>query len=206
MAPCLAALAGIVQSRAMTNRRTILLAAAGAGAASGLQAGGTQPAAATPESLQFRAAVTGGDLKAVTAMLDRDPSLMYARDSQGVSAYLLACLNQRTEVAEELVKRGRPLDIFEAVAAGNDKRAAELAKDDPGVAHHRLPDGRTPLHLAVEAGKPAMVIFCAMRGADLSAGPQSPLLAAVDYPDATVAREMSVFLLMIPARVRAPWG
>jgi len=129
-------------------------------------------------------------------MLDHDPSLTYARDPHGVSVYLLACLNKRTDVAEELLKRGLALDIFEAVASGNDKRASELAKDDPGVAHHRLPDGRTPLHIAVEAGRPAMVIFCAMRGADLSAGPESPSLAAVDYPDASIAREMSVFLLM----------
>ena len=80
--------------------------------------------------------------------------------------------------------------------SGDSKRANELAKDDPGLAHHRLPDGRTPLHLAAEAGKPALVMFFAMKGADLSAGPESPLLAAVNHPDHALASEMSMFLLM----------
>src|SRR5690348_16235293 len=129
-------------------------------------------------------------------MLDRDPALRYARDAEGVSVYTLASLKGQTKVAEELVRRGMSLDIFDAVASGNNQRATELAKDDPGIAHHRLPDGRTPLHLAAEAGKPDLVIFLAMKAAELSAGPESPLLAAVDYPDHAVATEMSRFLLM----------
>jgi len=40
------------------------------------------------------------------------------------------------------------------------------------------------------------VVFLAMRGANLSAGPESPLLAAVSYSDRAVATEMSDFLLM----------
>ena len=133
-------------------------------------------------------------------MLDRDPGLRYARDADGVSVYTLACLKSQPKIAEEIAGRGLVkglvLDIFEAAAAGDSKRANEIAKDDPGLAHHRLPDGRTPLHLAAEAGKPALVIFFAMKGADLSAGPESPLLAAVDHPDHALASEMSMFLLM----------
>ena len=129
-------------------------------------------------------------------MLDRDPALRYARDADGVSVYTLACLKGQAKIAEQIAGRGLVLDIFEAAVSGDNKRATELAKDDPGLAHHRLPDGRTPLHLATEAGKPAMVIFFAMKGADLSAGPESPLLAAVNHPDRAVASEMSRFLLM----------
>lgn len=183
----------------MTNRREILLAAGAAGILAGDAAGETKTSQSTHaplDSEKFRQAVVAGDLPAVVAMLDRDPALRYARDADGVSVYTLACLHGQPKVAEELAGRGLVLDIFEAAVSGNDKRAAELAKDDPGVAHHRLPDGRTPLHLATAAGKPGMVIFFAMKGADLSAGPESPLLAAVDYPDHGLATEMAVFLLM----------
>ena len=178
----------------MTNRREILLAA---GAAGMLAGGGAAETKTKPlDSEKFRQAVVTGDLPTVTLMLDRDPALRYARDSAGVSVYTLACLKGQPKIAEQFAGRALVLDIFEAAVSGDSKRANEIAKDDPGLAHHRLPDGRTPLHLAAEAGKPAMVIFFAMKGADLSAGPESPLLAAVDYPDHAVASEMSIFLLM----------
>ena len=177
----------------MTNsRRTFLVTAAATAPA--LQAG--EVSHAPLDSEKFRQAVAAGDLATVLSMLDRDPALRYARDADGVSVYTLACLRGETKIAEELAGRGLALDIFEAAASGNSKRAAELAKDDPGIARHRLPDGRTPLHIAAEAGKPDLVVFFAMKGADLSAGPESPLLAAVDHPNRAVAAEMSYFLLM----------
>jgi ankyrin repeat protein len=178
----------------MTNRREILLAASVAGMFAGSSPAETKTNPADSE--KFRQAVETGDLPIVTSMLDRDPALRYSRDSAGVSVYTLACLKGQPKIAEEIAGRGLIKDIFEAAASGDSKRANEIAKDDPGLAHHRLPDGRTPLHLAAEAGKPALVIFFAMKGADLSAGPESPLLAAVDYPDPSVATEMSMFFLM----------
>ena len=162
------------ESRCMTNRRKMLLATGAAGLLAGGAAGETKPdqsKSAPLDSEKFRQAVVTGDLPTVISMLDRDPALRYARDIDGVSVYTLACLNGQAKVAEQIASRGLILDIFEAAVSGDNKRATELAKDDPGLAHHRLPDGRTPLHLATEAGKPAMVIFFAMKGADLSAGP-----------------------------------
>jgi ankyrin repeat protein len=189
----------MVESRCMTNRRKMLLATGAAGLLAGGAAGETkpdQPKAAPLDSEKFRQAVVTGDLPTVVSMLDRDPALRYARDIDGVSVYTLARLKGRAKIAEQIASRGVILDIFEAAVCGDNKRATELAKDDPGLAHHRLADGRTPLHLATEAGQPAMVVFFAMKGADLSAGPESPLLAAVNHPDHAVASEMSRFLLM----------
>jgi ankyrin repeat protein len=178
----------------MTNRREILMAAGAAGMLRTGEAGETRQAPLDSE--KFRQAVVTGDLPTVTSMLDRDPALRYARDASGVSVYTLACLQGHSKIAEEIAGRGLVLDIFEAAASGDSERANDLSKDDPGLAHHRLPDGRTPLHLAAEAGKAAMVTFFAMKGSDLSVGAESPLLAAVDYPDHAVASEMSMFLLM----------
>jgi ankyrin repeat protein len=189
----------MLDSRCMTNRREILLAAGAASMLAGGEAGETKPnqsKQAPLDSEKFRQAVVTGDLPTVASMLDRDPALRYSRDADGISVYTLACLKGQAKIAEEMAGRGLVLDIFEAAVSGDSKRANEIAKDDQGLAHHRLPDGRTPLHLAAEAGKPAMVIFFAMKGADLSAGPESPLLAAVNHPDRAVASEMSTFLLM----------
>ena len=179
----------------MTSRRKILQASAAFVTAA--DAGETNKSnKPILDSERFRQAVTSGDLSTVVSLLDRDSALRYARDAAGVSVYTLACLNGQTKIAEELIRRGLVLDAFEAAASGNNARATELSKDDPGIAHHRLPDGRTPLHLATLAGQSEMVVFFAMRGADLSAGPESPLLAAVDHPDRAKATEMSRFLLM----------
>jgi ankyrin repeat protein len=88
------------------------------------------------------------------------------------------------------------LDIFQAAYKGSIPRATELAKLNPAIAQLRSPDGRTPLHYAVEGGHPDMIFFLTTHGADLSAGPESPLLAAVDYPDHAVAMAMSQALLI----------
>jgi ankyrin repeat protein len=181
---------------AMTSRRKILQSAT-AVLITTAEAGETKENnKASLDSEKFRQAVARGDLPTVIALLDQDSALRYARDAAGVSVYTLACLNGQIKIAEELARRGLVLDVFEAAASGNSARATELSKDDPGIAHHRLPDGRTPLHLAALAGQSEMVVFFTMRGADLSAGPESPLLAAVDYRDRAKATEMSRFLLM----------
>jgi ankyrin repeat protein len=87
-------------------------------------------------------------------------------------------------------------DIFQAAFAGDLKRATELAKWNPALAHLRSPDGRTPLHYAVAGGHSDMITFLTLHGADLSAGPESPLLTAVDYPHPAIASEISRTLLM----------
>lgn len=91
---------------------------------------------------------------------------------------------------------GPASDIFEAALQGDVSRATELAKLNPAIARLRSADGRTALHYAVEGGRTAMIFFLTLQGADLSAGPESPLLKAVDYPDHSVALEMSQSLLM----------
>jgi ankyrin repeat protein len=93
-------------------------------------------------------------------------------------------------------KGGDPtLDIFQAAYKGDIARATELAKLNPAIARLRSPDGRTPLHYAVAGGQPNMITFLTTQGADLSAGPESPLLTAVDYPDHAVAADMTFYLI-----------
>ncbi len=88
------------------------------------------------------------------------------------------------------------LDIFQAAYKGDIPRATELSKLNPAIAKLRSSDGRTPLHFAAEGGQAPMIMFLTTQGADLSAGPESPLLAAVGYPDHAIAFEMATYLLM----------
>jgi ankyrin repeat protein len=181
------------------NRRKFILGGAAAiGAANAAKPASPQAVAASNPALdseKFRTAVVTGDIAAVNKYLDGDPALLYARDAHGNSVYTLACLAGQAKTAEALAARGLVLDIFEAAVSGNVKRATELANATPGIARIRSADGRTPLHFAAAGGQPDMVMFINGRGADLSAGPESPLLAAVDYPDLGVALEMTQTLV-----------
>jgi len=87
-------------------------------------------------------------------------------------------------------------DIFQAIAAGDIKLATEIMDANPEIARTRSADGRTPLHYATAAGSLELVTRIATRGGDLSAGPESPLLAAIDRPDHKVALDIAQFLLM----------
>jgi len=102
---------------------------------------------------------------------------------------------QTATAAGALQAQTAPLDIFQAAAAGDVARATELINADPRVVRTRSSDGRTPLHFATGGGKTEMVMLLGSKGAELSAGPESPLLAAVDFPDHEAAWDMSQFLL-----------
>jgi uncharacterized protein len=86
-------------------------------------------------------------------------------------------------------------DMFAVAASGDVRRATEVVDAYPEIVRSRSTDLRTPLHYATAAGKPEMVTFLLTRGAELSAGPESPLLAAVDFPDKDAATAMALALL-----------
>jgi ankyrin repeat protein len=100
-----------------------------------------------------------------------------------------------TTAAAALHARPAQPDIFQAASAGDIPRATELLDAAPERARARSQDGRTPLHYATSAGQPAMVTLLQSRGAELSAGPESPLLAAIDRPDHEVASAIALPLL-----------
>src|SRR5689334_89057 len=93
-----------------------------------------------------------------------------------------------------LAQTAKP-DIFQAIMAGDVKLATELMDADPDLARKRSADGRTPLHYATAAGNQEIVTRLVTRGAELSAGPESPLLAAIDLPDHAKASAIAGFLI-----------
>ena len=97
-------------------------------------------------------------------------------------------------------------DIFQAAASGDVARATELIDAQPEIARSRAADGRTPLHFAVDAVKPEMATFLIARGAEIDAGPEHPLLGAIDCPDHAAAWDMSFFMLCNAADANARRG
>jgi uncharacterized protein len=100
------------------------------------------------ETDPYRRAVLTGDLKAVHGFLARDPSLLYARDENGQSAYLLAAYAWQFAVMNLLESKGLVLDVYEAAAGGKLDRVNELLRSAPGLVRLPNPAGDTPVHVA----------------------------------------------------------
>ncbi|MGH2606598.1 MAG: ankyrin repeat domain-containing protein, partial [Anaerolineales bacterium] len=86
----------------------------------------------TAESL-FQA-VKEGDLAGAMAILGRDPDLLEARDSDGLSPVLLATYYGRREILKDLLGRGPHLTAFEAAAAGVLERVRQALEEDASLA------------------------------------------------------------------------
>ena len=126
---------------------------------------------------------------------------MPSRRSFLISSGLASCAVQaqekpKSDLAPLEHAKDSGSDIFEAAFRGDLKRATALADQNPAIARLRSGDGRTPLHYAASGGQPDMIMFLTVKGADLSAGPESPLLAAVGHADHAIASEMAQTLLM----------
>ena len=102
---------------------------------------------------EFIEAVKAGRLEQVRGMLERDPRLASARSQNGSPAVVLATYYGRHAVADLLVERGAPLDIFSAAMTGQVKRVRELLDEQPELAEAVAPDGFQPLGLASFFGR-----------------------------------------------------
>jgi ankyrin repeat protein len=117
---------------------------------------------------EFLEAVTKGDRARVRAMLAQDPSLVDRKSEPGVSAVLMAVYYQKPEIAHDLVAAGARVEIFEAAALGDAKRARELLQQDPGLANAFAVDGFQPLGLASFFRQPELVSLLLDAGAEVN--------------------------------------
>ena len=120
-------------------------------------------------SQDFLSFVTQGDVAKVKELLQNDPSLARTKDKDGVSALLKALYYSRNDVAEVLVAARNDLDIFEASAAGQTQRVADLIKNDHSLVNAFAVDGFYPLGLAVFFRHPETVKTLLDAGADVNA-------------------------------------
>jgi len=65
----------------------------------------------------------------------------------GWSPLMIAIHSKRTEMRDELIRRGAAIDLIAALMLGDDRRVARLLKD-PAVWDRPFPNNATPLHFA----------------------------------------------------------
>jgi ankyrin repeat protein len=114
-------------------------------------------------------AIRAGDTARVAALLDADPSLAGARDDSGVPALAVARYSGKSDIAQLLLERGAPLDLFLAAMFGNADRLRELVAADPQGVKAYSADGWTALHLAAFFNQPDAARALLDAGVDVNA-------------------------------------
>lgn len=115
----------------------------------------------------FFDAIRKGDAGRVRALLESDPKLADARNSEGATPALWAAYTRHPELAGAVLA-GRPPDLFEACALGNRERASLLLTRNPKLVDDYSGDGFTPLGLAVFFGHEELARHLVAAGADVN--------------------------------------
>ncbi len=121
------------------------------------------------------AAIDGGDLVEVRAMISGDPALAGARDPAGVSASLHARYRGRSDIADALFAAAVNPDIFDCAAAGSLVGATRCVDATPTAAKAFSTDGFTALHLAAFFNRSEVAALLIERGADVDAVARNPM-------------------------------
>ena len=97
-------------------------------------------------------AIKGGDKAAVERLLERDRTLVDARNEQGLSPILAALYRSEDDIAAAILRRGPKLTVFEAAAAGDAARVREIVGRDRAEATAVAPDGLRTSRFSVPCG------------------------------------------------------
>ena len=155
---------------------------------------------------EFFTALTSGDLPQLEALLADDSGLLAARTDSGLSPVLLGIYHGQTAAAQLLIERGAVLDLYEAAAAGQLARVAELIEADPAAIDAHAPDGFTALGLAAFFGHQALAEWLLAHGADPNIGSNNamrvrPIHSAAANNDHSVAHAIAAALIAAGAEV-----
>jgi ankyrin repeat protein len=123
----------------------------------------------------FFDAIKQGNLAAVENLLSQNPELINAKDSGGASAVLTAVYYGQPALADLLIARGAPLDLFEACAAGRLEVVRGLVDQSPAQVNAWAPDGFQPLGLACFFGHKEIAKLLLERSAEVNSPSRNPL-------------------------------
>jgi ankyrin repeat protein len=134
-------------------------------------------------------AIRTDDLEQARACVAADPEVGKQRDADGVSALLTALYYGRSTIADELVRPGPELDVFEAAAYGDTERLRTLLAEDAALANAWSPDGFQPLGLAVFFGHPDAARLLLEHDADVNQPARHAHIKAAPIHSATAASD-----------------
>ena len=143
-------------------------------------------------------AITAGDAARVEAVLAEDPSLVTARDADGVSALMLARYRFDRPVMDAILATDPDLDVFEATALGYVDRLRERLEADPASVSAFSPDGFTALHFAAFFGKPEAARLLLEHGAGVDVYTRNPF-ANQPLHAAAAGRHIEVCRILLAA-------
>lgn len=110
-----------------------------------------------------------GDVDVVRSLFQADPKSLYAKNANGLSAYMVAIYWGHPDVASAMLELGYSPNFFESVASGNLLRAQELLDENPALLTAYAPDGFTALQIASYFGHAELAKHLIFMGADVHA-------------------------------------
>jgi len=126
------------------------------------------------ETEKFFEAIKNGERSKIEEMIDREPTIVGAKNKSGATGILFALYAGRPELAELIAKRKPGLDIFEAASLGYLPDIEVLIKENPRIVSEYSTEGFTALQLAAYLGKGDTVDFLLRSGADVNAIAKNP--------------------------------
>ena len=126
-------------------------------------------AALVQDARALLAAVKTNDLDLIHVVLQANPTLVNARDQNGLSAVMVAAYHGQREVLDVLLEKGAALSIFEGAATGREAAVRAALEEWPGWLNEYSVDGFTPLQTACFFGHEAVALLLIAQGADVNA-------------------------------------
>jgi ankyrin repeat protein len=117
----------------------------------------------------FFQAVRAGNAAVVARMLDTEPGLANAKNTQGQSPVLMAAYGGKSEIRDLLLSRGVDLELHEAAATGQLQRVKQFVEKEPALAKCYSPDGFPVFALAAVFGHKEVAEYLLERGAEVNA-------------------------------------
>ncbi len=124
------------------------------------------------------AAIEGGNVEGVRALVAAHPEAAAARRDDGVSTVLWARYQYQLEALDALLAANPPLDVFEAAAVGRTDAIRDALAADPDLATAYAPDGFTALGLAAFFGHPGAAKLLIEAGARINDASRNPMHVA----------------------------
>ena len=151
--------------------------------------------AAAALTAAFFLAIRQGDSNAVSSMLEKDQALVNAQNPDGATPPLWAVYSRHNELLP-IFTRYRPLDFFEACAAGDRERAFNLLGEQPHLYESYSSDGFTPLGLAIFFGHREIAERLLEAGADVNT-PSKNSIRVAPLHSAVASGNISLLKLLL---------